>query len=136
MKDAGKCWKCKCQIYLPDELHDAARRSPKISIFCGYGHEGVFRDGETEEDKLRRERDRLKQDAARLQDDVAYEQRRAEAAERRASAARGVATRLKNRAAVGLCPCCNRTVSQLANHMKTKHPDFATAEIIPMVAAS
>lgn len=33
-------------------------------------------------------------------------------------------TRLKNRAAAGVCPCCNRTFKQLAAHMKTKHPTW------------
>lgn len=33
--------------------------------------------------------------------------------------------RLKKRIKNGVCPCCHRTVSQLARHMQTKHPDFA-----------
>lgn len=33
--------------------------------------------------------------------------------------------RLKKRIKNGVCPCCHRTVSQLARHMKTKHPEFA-----------
>lgn len=35
---------------------------------------------------------------------------------------RKVAVRVKN----GVCPCCKRTFSCLAEHMKTKHPDFST----------
>lgn len=34
------------------------------------------------------------------------------------------AERLATRANHGVCPCCKRTFSQLARHMKTKHPDF------------
>jgi hypothetical protein len=26
--------------------------------------------------------------------------------------------------AAGVCPCCKRTVKQLAAHMKEKHPEF------------
>lgn len=32
--------------------------------------------------------------------------------------------KLKKRASAGICPCCNRTVSQMARHMKSKHPEF------------
>jgi predicted RNA-binding Zn-ribbon protein involved in translation (DUF1610 family) len=42
----------------------------------------------------------------------------------RERAARGQATRLRNRAAAGVCPCCNRTFKQLAAHMKAKHPKY------------
>jgi hypothetical protein len=28
------------------------------------------------------------------------------------------------KAKAGVCPCCNRTFKQLADHMKVKHPDF------------
>ncbi len=37
-------------------------------------------------------------------------------------------TKVKKRAANGVCPCCNRTFSDLARHMKAKHPDFAEGE--------
>lgn len=32
--------------------------------------------------------------------------------------------RVCERVAHGVCPCCNRTVAQLAAHMKSKHPDY------------
>lgn len=33
--------------------------------------------------------------------------------------------RLKRRVSKGVCPCCNRTVSQMARHIATKHPEYA-----------
>lgn len=33
-------------------------------------------------------------------------------------------TKLEKRIAAGVCPCCNRTFQDLANHMKTKHPKY------------
>lgn len=44
--------------------------------------------------------------------------------ERRRRAEKAAKTRIKNRIANGVCPCCNRTFKQLAAHMKNKHPDF------------
>ncbi|KKN75776.1 hypothetical protein LCGC14_0376520 [marine sediment metagenome] len=34
-------------------------------------------------------------------------------------------TRLKNRIANGVCPCCNRHFTNLNRHMTTMHPDFS-----------
>lgn len=47
-----------------------------------------------------------------------------EAAERRVSAAKGQVTKLKNRTAAGVCPCCTRSFENLKRHMATKHPAF------------
>ena len=33
-------------------------------------------------------------------------------------------TRLKNRIANGICPCCNRYFKNLHKHIKTEHPKF------------
>lgn len=49
----------------------------------------------------------------------------ARTADYKARAAKGQLTKARRRIAAGVCPCCNRTVSQLANHMATKHPDYA-----------
>lgn len=43
-----------------------------------------------------------------------------------AAANKGQVTKMKNRAANGVCQCCNRTFQNLQRHMATKHPDFAT----------
>lgn len=32
--------------------------------------------------------------------------------------------RHRRRASAGTCPCCQRTFSNMARHMKTKHPEF------------
>lgn len=45
--------------------------------------------------------------------------------ERRSAAAhKGHLTRVKNRIANGVCPCCNRSFTPLADHMASEHPDF------------
>jgi hypothetical protein len=40
----------------------------------------------------------------------------------------GQVTRIKNRVKNGVCICCNRSFSDLHQHMLTKHPDFSTPE--------
>jgi len=63
-----------------------------------------------------------------MKDDVIAEKNtRIEMERRRVSAARGRVTKIKRRVQHGVCPCCNRTFSNLASHMKTKHPEFEAA---------
>jgi len=84
---------------------------------CPNGHsQGWNRDG-SENAQLRRERDRLKQNEARLEEEL-------RAAERQAA-------KLKKRMGAGVCPCCTRTFTNMARHMKTKHPDF---NVVPLKA--
>lgn len=122
------CWKCKERFGL-DDATEATLRKSGGSFCCPWGHSAVFSLGPTEEDKLRQERDRLKQREAQLRDEVSAQREAKEAAERRASAARGQVTKLKKRAANGVCPCCNRTFVDLQRHMASKHAGFLTEEV-------
>jgi hypothetical protein len=121
------CYRCKSDVTLSDALYEAAKHSPDISFWCPYGHEQHFVAGETDEQRLRRERDNLKQQMARVEDEKNAALREA-ATERAARAeAERKAKAIKRRAEAALCPCCNRSFSQLARHMKSKHPD-----VVPM----
>lgn len=124
MKNAGPCARCKCEVWIPDALFDAANRSEKVGFYCSYGHPLVFKEGESDLDKMRRERDRLAQQLAQRDDRIREEREARETAERRAAAARGQVTKIKNRVGHGVCPCCNRTFSDLARHMAGKHPGY------------
>lgn len=37
---------------------------------------------------------------------------------------KAASTRAKKRSAAGVCPCCHRTVKQMAQHIKSKHPEY------------
>jgi hypothetical protein len=78
----------------------------------------------------------LEKENARLAAELEAERRRktealerANEAERRRAAQFGENTKLRNRIKHGVCPCCHRTVSQLARHMKAKHPQYTAEEI-------
>lgn len=97
---------------------------------CPNGHRRGFRKGadEIERENTRRERDRLKQDAARLEEEASLARVRAEKAE-------GAVKRLKKRSSAGTCPCCARTFSNMAEHMKHQHPTFVAdggAKVVPI----
>lgn len=114
------CAMCAIVFYVPQGFDDARRRDG-LYFFCPNGHRLSF--GETEADKLRRERDRLKQDAARLEEEARLAWNTATVELARAKRAEAEVRRVTKRATAAVCPCCNRSFSQLARHMKTKHPD-------------
>ena len=66
----------------------------------------------SEREKLRRERDQLKQQLAYKDDEIAAKGKQL--------------TRLQKRIHAGVCPCCNRTFTNVARHMKTKHPNVVS----------
>ena len=120
----GYCWKCKTLMWLPSSLETVARANANISFYCPHGHSAHYAEGESNEAKLRRERDRLAQQVAQRDDEIKRQRELREAAERQAAAARGQVTKLKRRAAGGVCAHCNRTFSQLARHMHSKHKEI------------
>lgn len=123
--NVGNCYRCHAPLYLPRELYEAAKRSPAISFFCAYGHEAHYPAGETEADKLRRERDRLAQRIAERDDEIKRQREMREQTERQLAATRGVVTRIKNRVGHGVCPCCNRSFTNVARHMASEHPTWS-----------
>lgn len=132
-----KCGQCGEEFCLTKATYEGLKRSSQ-TFHCPWGHKRHFPQGPSETNALRLERDRLKQEAARLEEQAALQRHwrlRADearaAAERRASAARGQVTRLKKRAAAGVCPCCNRQFVDLHRHMKTKHAGFVAEEVAP-----
>lgn len=115
------CASCGILFGAPDHW-EQARREDKREFFCPNGHRQLF--AKSEADKLRQERDLLKQQIAQKDDEIKWQREKRQAEERRVSAARGQITKLKKRAKAGVCPCCNRTFTNMALHMKTKHPDM------------
>jgi hypothetical protein len=86
------------------------------SFACPNGCSRKFT-SKTEAEKIQDQLDREKREAASLRE-------RAVAAERAQQKAERSITRLKKRSAAGVCPCCNRTFKELAEHMKSKHKEF------------
>lgn len=88
---------------------------------CSWGY------GRSENDRLKLEAENARNAAAAER--ARHDQTRAALEHERNSArtARGHVTRIKNRIAAGVCPCCGRTFKDLARHMGTKHPDYSKA---------
>jgi hypothetical protein len=121
----NSCHKCKCKMWIDDALNEAALNARgKISFYCSYGHSQIYSEGENEETLLRRERDILKQQAARLEELATQERARADTATEALAKSKAKTRRMAKRASAGTCPCCARTFSNMAEHMKHQHPEF------------
>lgn len=120
-----QCGTCGVEHAIPKVMYDACREEGGF-WHCPNGHSRGWKVGlqtaQKEQDAIRLERDRLKQQLAQRDDAIA-------AAEKLASVRKGQVTKLRKRAAGGVCACCNRTVSQMAKHMASKHPTFRAEEV-------
>jgi hypothetical protein len=118
-----ECARCNIDFGIGDDFM-RRRREDHEDFYCPNGHPNVYR-GPTEVEK---ERDRLKRqlEFSRARASAAEDQ--AETAERRRRAQKAVNTKMKKRAAAGLCQVCNRTFQNVHDHMETKHPDYPEAD--------
>jgi uncharacterized protein with PIN domain len=104
------CGTCGVIYGFPNDLYEQRKRDG-LGFFCPNGHERYF----TETD-----RDRLKAAQARnrhLEDQLSASKQEAEEHRR-------TILRERSRFARGVCPCCNRSFTNVRRHMETKHPDY------------
>jgi len=107
--------------------YESRRRQDGRSFRCPNDHSMSYGKSEVE-----KERDR----AATLERRLKFAEGREvhlkdqlQATEYQRRAAKGQLTKAKKRIAAGVCPCCNRTFQNLANHMSGQHPDYAPMEV-------
>ena len=116
------CTQCGALIALSKNL-ERVMRTDHRTFYCPNGHHQYFPQ-ESAEEKLRKSLHDAEMDKTRLSHQAAAARAETTKKEAELAAAKREAARLKKRAAAGVCPCCTRTVGQLARHMKTKHPDY------------
>lgn len=129
-----ECITCGVRHAMPAVLIERDRTKGGYR-FCPNGHQQGWSKEASEETQIRRERDRLKQDAARLEAERRAAEEAASLARVRAEKAERATKRLKKRTSAGTCPCCSRTFSNMAEHMKHQHPEFVTdggAKVVPI----
>lgn len=131
------CRTCGCASTVPKAMEDELRLRGGYR-HCPSGHAWGWSKDESEVERVRRERDRLKQEQARLEQERADAWATAAAQLDRANKAEAANKRLKKRTSAGTCPCCSRTFSNMAEHMKKQHPQFVAdggAKVVPMKRA-
>jgi hypothetical protein len=98
------CCSCGVVFAMPDRLMNQLRQNGNW-FFCPSGHRQHFT--ETEVDRLHRLPEAANRRNTELVDEVSRVQHEKKRFERRITA--------------GVCPCCNRTVVNLARHMASNH---------------
>jgi hypothetical protein len=106
-----ECINCGIKFCIPLEFQKKLLESHK-SFYCPNGHSMIY-SGKTEAEKLRDELKRKEAEMSQVVEEKWKERNRADQAEKK----------LK-RVQRGVCTCCNRTFPNLANHMKSKHPEL------------
>jgi hypothetical protein len=117
--ETEECCNCGVTFGMPSSLLKTFREDSNKWFYCPNGHRQHF--SETESVRLRREIERLKSQ-------VEWQKAARQRFEKEVTAKKGQITKLKNRIAKGVCPCCKRSFSNLARHMADKHPDFSGSE--------
>lgn len=121
-----KCANCGLQFCMPDDFMER-RREDHHTFYCPNGHAQHYTD-ENKDQKIKNLEAQVKREQERTateREKTSLIRREKEHAERSASTYKGQVTKIKRRVKAGVCPCCNRTFSNLAAHMETKHKDFA-----------
>lgn len=120
-----QCGGCGIWYAIPERFHQTCYDQGG-SWYCpngcyrGYSEGNVYKQLEKEK-ALRKQAEYLSHKRFHA---VERANERADVAERRRAAQKSATTRLKNRIKAGECPCCNSHFEQLAEHMKTQHPDY------------
>jgi hypothetical protein len=123
------CGVCEIPFAIPSDLLTRAQ-SDGSDFWCPNGHKISY--SETEEQRLRKKltaeqaaREREKAARERAQAEAIHQGDQRRAAERQVTAYKGTVTRMKNRAAAGVCQECHLTFPDMAAHMETEHPGYA-----------
>lgn len=112
-----ECW-CGIPFAAPQSLYNEHLKFHQHSIFCPMGHK-VSYGAKSQLDEAREAIERERRRATRLTAELDQTQ-----ASLRAQ--KGVTTKLKKRAANGVCPCCKRHFANLHRHMTGQHPEFVS----------
>lgn len=126
---AVECCDCGMVLGLSKTWMDNAREAGKFQrmFYCPYcGTKQGWGTGghEIEIKKLKDEAHKLSKQiiAANKRTENAYAE--ADHFKRSRDATKGVITKIKKRIHNGVCPCCNRSFTNLERHMKSKHPSY------------
>jgi hypothetical protein len=114
-----ECYKCGVTFGMPDEYYQN-RRNDHAIFYCPNGHSQYF-SNESEAEKYKRLYDQAAANSLGTREKLATLEREKQRLEAKFN-------QHKKRAAAGVCPCCNRTVAQLAKHMQSKHKGFVALQ--------
>ena len=120
--EAQECCNCGIIFGMTKETTDRFRENHN-SFYCPAGHPQHYI-GKTEAQKLKDELAREKQRAEQREADL---KQRLEWRDKEIIAKKSQLTKLRNRVANGVCPCCTRSFSNVQRHIEHMHPEYKGA---------
>jgi hypothetical protein len=114
------CGNCGIVFAVPS-LWLQTKRTEGGEFSCPNKCARIFR--ESENARLKKELEAKQRELVEQKCETLRQNQAREAAEASSIALSKSKERLARRVRNGVCPCCNRTFSNLAAHMKTKHPE-------------
>lgn len=120
-----ECGKCGCRFAFTQKYYNHAAENGS-EWYCPNGHNWRF--APTTVEKLQAELDRHKRILDAKQAELERARVDRDEFEKKAQGYKGAMRKIQKRVGAGTCPCCKRTVSQLARHMKCKHPDYGKSQ--------
>ncbi len=108
------CCACGVAFAMPNDLKQN-RIDYGQDFYCPNGHKLNFKKCQVE--ILREQLESKEKELRTAKCETLNQQHLRETAE-------GKLKRIEKRVKHGVCPCCHRTVKQLAAHMKSKHPEW------------
>lgn len=115
------CCNCLVHFAMDQELNQRCLDIGR-TFYCPNGHPQHYT--ETEVAKLKKLNQNLNSRLGWAEADARRSRDKAETAKRQKAAIKGQLTKTRRRIANGVCPCCNRSFTNVARHMHSKHPDF------------
>lgn len=119
--EAVTCGECHVIFGLEADFHRKVKGDGS-GFWCPNGHKIYYY--ETDLKRERKAREQAERDATWLRSRLDQEKAATRDAENRARAQKAAKTRIKNRIANGVCPCCQRSFQNVARHMANQHPEF------------
>lgn len=116
-----ECGVCHVPFGLSKSFYDKVV-GDGTSFYCPNGHKISYYETDLKRAKRELEAANARLVAARAETD--RQRAAARHQESRAASYKGQVTKIKKRVSKGVCPCCNRSFVNLANHMAGQHPDF------------
>jgi hypothetical protein len=127
------CW-CSIHFVIPKSLYNYYQRKNakahgSYELHCPVGHTMIPAKANAATDALKRQLADKERQLQWERERATAQRARADRAEHRDRARKGVVTKLKKRIANGVCPCCHRTFTNVARHMKGQHPDWSPDDL-------
>lgn len=113
-----ECWVCGVPFGISQSLRDNIREK-NGTLFCPKGCRLGL--GESDYSKLKKQKEQAERDLQAALNEANHAKL---VAQRERDKAIKDKRKVERRIAHGVCPCCNQTFADIANHMLTEHKDF------------